>query len=305
MARPRRDDPLDEITTAYMAVGSGLSQPNVSLLSNRSLVPGFEAVSKGSYRVGDIRALKWMAAIGAFHKAGVELLLAAKLVAPIADDLEINNDGEIPSNLGRYMEKPLHIGPGDYLWEHREGDPDSRNDFWFHHHMLTRAPAKYRRGKSLLGDFVVEVADRQYVYLDVVRKPESIPVYAGIHYSADPLFKVIGWERGEDAEIRHFHHEVVDMGQFFDEPEKEREGHLHAEYLDAYAHATGRIRVNISLAIRNALDAIHDRRVRQGIITPEIEIERRDDSPVPPMEPTRAPSGAHPPTEGSSFHESP
>jgi hypothetical protein len=279
MARPRRDNPIDEFTTADMAAGSGLSQPNVSLLSNKALVPGFEAVNKGSYRVGNIRALKHIAAIGAFHKAGVELLLAAKLVAPIAAELEINYAGEIPSNLDRYMHAPLGPRPGDYPWIHREGDPDSRSDFWFHHLLVTRTKDLYRRGESMLGDFVVEVADRQYVYLDAVRKPADIPVIGGIHYSVNPLFKVIGWERGEDAEILPFHHEADSAGQYFTETPKERNRHLQAEYLKAYGHAVGRIRVNISLAIRHALDAIHERRIKQGLITPEIE--RRDDSPVP------------------------
>jgi hypothetical protein len=278
MARPRFDSPLDLFTATELGVGGGTTRRNILLIDEKGRVPFAPTPKDESHRVGDIRTLKHIAVIAAFQKAGIDLLLSLKLVAPIADELEINYS-EIPSNLDRYMEKPLHTGPGDFPWEHQEGDPDSRNDFWFHHLLLTRTPTVYRRGKSMLGDFVIEVADRKYVYMDVIRKPESIPVYAGVHYSADPLFKVIGWERGEDAEILPFHHEVANMGRFFDETEREREGHLHAEYLDAYAHATGRIRVNISLAIRNALDAIHDRRVRQGMIAEEIE--RRDDSPVP------------------------
>lgn len=281
-----------------------MSQPNVIMLSKNERVPDFGSVGMGSYRVGNIRALKRIAAIGAFQKAGIEMLLAAKLMSPIADELEAAYY-EIPSNLGRYMEPPLHTGPGDFLWDHREGDPDHGNDFWFHHLMLTRVPAKYRRRKSLPGDFVVEVADRQYVYMDVIRKPENIKVYAGVHYPTGPLFKVIGWERGEDAEILRFHIEADNVGQYFGEDQEMRERYLHLEYLEAYIHATGRIRVNISLAIRNALDAIHDKRVRQGLIIPEIEVERRDDSPSPPMEPPNAADGAHPPLEGSSFHESP
>jgi hypothetical protein len=269
MARPRRDTPLDDFTTADMAVGVGTSQTNIIMLSKKGLVPGFASVNMGSYRVGNIQALKHIAAIFAVNKAGVELLLAAKLVAPIAAELEINYAGEIPSNLDRYM----------HAWIHREGDPDSRNDFWFHHLLVTRTEGLYRRGESMLGDFVVEVADRQYVYLDAVRKPADIPVIGGIHYSVNPLFKVIGWERGEEAEILPFHHEADAVGQYFSETPKERNRHLQAEYLKAYGHAVGRIRVNISLAIRHALDAIHERRIKQGLITPEIE--RRDDSPIP------------------------
>jgi hypothetical protein len=277
MARPRFDSPLDLFTATELGVGGGTTRRNILLIDEKGRVPFAPTPKDESHRVGDIRTLKHIAVIGAFQKAGVDLLLSLKLEAPIADELENNNNGEIPSNLDRYMQKPLHTGPGDLPWEHREDDPFHGSDFWFHHLLLTRTPAVYRRGKSMLGDFVIEVADRQYVYMDTVRKHESIP---------NPLFKVIGWERGEDAEIRHFHHEVADMGRFFEEEtEKERQGHLMAEYLDAYAHATGRIWLNISLAIRNALDAIHDRRVRQGIIVPEIapenEIERRDDSPIP------------------------
>lgn len=262
MARPRQNASLEEFTTGHLMVAGGLTRRNTLLLAEKDYLPDIGTVGDETHRVGTIRTVKHIAGIGAFHKAGVELIPAARMMAVISGELEAAY-GELPAGFDLYLQRPLNPNPGNYPWDHRDGDPDSRNDFWFHHLLVTRAEGIYRRGQAMVGDFVIEVADRQYVYTDMVRKPADIPIIGGVQYSATPMFKVIGWERGENAEILPIHDEADRMGQYFPETPEERLRHLQREYLMAHAHAVGLIRVNVSLAIRNALDAIHAYRTRE------------------------------------------
>jgi hypothetical protein len=274
MARPRRDAPLNEFTTTDLAVGTRVPQGNMLLLAERDLVPGFGRVGMGAHRVGNYRTLQYAAPIGAFRAAGVELLLAGKIAAPIADHLE-HAYYTVPTMLDSHLKKGVNPCYPNLPWEMREGDPDYRQDFWCHHLLLTRTVI-YRRGIPILGDFIVEIADGRFVYMDTWSRADQVKVVRDIHYSAAPMFEVVGWERGGEAEVIPAHREASTLYG----PEGRAENiRIEAKYMNAYVGAVGRIRVNISLAIRNALDAIHDRRVEQGLIIPEIE--RRDDSPVP------------------------
>lgn len=278
MARPRRDAPLDEFTATDLAVGGGLTNDHMVLLSKRGLMPGFGKVGQGAHRVGNYSTLQHAAIIGAFRLAGIDLLLAGKIAAPIADHLE-HAYYTVPTMLGRYLEEGVNPCYPARPWDLREGetavDPDYRQDFWLHHLLINRTGI-YRRGIPIIGDFIVEIADRRFVYMDTWSRADQVKVIRDIHYSAAPMFEVIGWERGGEAEVIPAHHEASSLEGAEGRAENIR---IEAKYMNAYVGAVGRVRVNISLAIRNALDAIHDRRVEQGLIIPEIE--RRDDSPVP------------------------
>lgn len=277
MARPRRDLPLDALSTTDLAVGTGVNSSSLLLLSRLGLIPDFKPVGLGSHRVGTFRTLRHTAMIGALQSAGLEPRLAARIVAPIVVHLDITD--RVSTRLDQYLDKGVNPNFPGLPFDHRKDDPDFRDEFWLHHFLTTRTGI-YRRGLPILGDFLIEIADLQFVYMDTFDKIDPAKLKKGIHYTADPMFRVTSWERGVDeVEILSINEEAGTLGT----PEGDREyERLEVEYMAAYLGAVGRIRINLSLAIRNALDAIHDRRVEQGLISPEIE--RRDDSPVPSMD---------------------
>jgi hypothetical protein len=278
MARPRRSSPLDEFTATDLGIGGAMSHDHIIQLSKRGLVPGFGKVGQGAHRIGHYRTLQHITIIGAFRAAGVDLLLAGKIAVPIADHLE-HAYYTVPTMLDRYLEKDVNPRYPDLPWDPRENEtvvnPDYRQDFWLHHLLISRTGI-YRRGMPIIGDFLIEIADRQYVYMDTWSRADQTKVVRDIHYSAAPMFEVIGWERGGEAEVVPSYYEASTLEGKEGRAENIR---IEAKYMNAYVGAVGRVRVNISLAIRNALDAIHDRRVEQGLITPKIE--RRDDCTVP------------------------
>lgn len=276
MARPRLGRPLDEFTTTDLGVGGGMPRRNVLYLDERSLLADVGTVGNETHRVGTIRTLRHIAVIGAFQAAGFDLVLAAKLVAPVADHLEARY-GSIPTRMDRYLDKDLNPRFPEYPWPKRENDPLIESEFWVHYMMRTRAEALYRRGEALLTDFVVEVVDRRFVYLGALSKAADTRVVGGMAYPLDPMFRLVGLERGVD-EVQTLL--IAEEAGNLSTPEGKREHkRLEAEYFRAYVHCMGRVHVNVSLAVRNAMDAVHEHRLEKGIIVPEIE--RRDDSPVP------------------------
>ena len=244
MARPKRDLPPDQFTATELAVAGGMSARNFVLLQDKGLAPPGEGVGgKGGGRFWRSAGVSRIAMVGAFNKAGVELLVAARLSSLIAEEFE-EIYGKVFSRLDKYLLPPLNHSKGYYPWKEEDGDHDTADDFWMHHYLLTRTNI-YRKATAFKDDVKFEVVDRKYVFrLGALSTPE-------------PWCRITEWEKG--LAITHTYDEAASSTD--DSARIERERLIGEEYAEAHNNAVGILRVNISIAVRNAFDAIHDYRL--------------------------------------------
>jgi hypothetical protein len=257
MARPSKSNPPDQFTVRELALGAGLSARNSAYVLDRGMGPdpAGQGAGRAGHRLFDSFGLAHFALIGALHRGGVELLVAARLADAVAEELGAAY-GDLRPNLERYLERPLNASAPNYPWPTGPGPGlagDVRDDFWLHHHLRIGAPA-YRPGQALDGDLVLHIVDRTYVYLDVDhdKAQTSEPPQA--------QYRIYDW--GPAAEVRPYYLDGPALDRRDAEARAESR-RLEEEFVQAWWNATARLRINLSLAIRNALDAVFDDRDRR------------------------------------------
>lgn len=175
----------------------------------------------------EVARLNRIAVAGGFVAAGMPLLLSAKLANAIIAHFGAD---EVPTGLEtlcRELSAEIQA-------------PEGNNDFWFHRAVF-RHP-RYGAGQCKPSDCVVEIVDREGVFigthgdLTIERLP---PEFVG---------SIEGWERGSDAHILL----IRSADTNFVGKEEVRK---------LYSNAVGKSVVNISLAVRNALDRLADHRL--------------------------------------------
>ena len=82
------------------------------------------------------------------------------------------------------------------------------------------------------------------------------PVSGGL--PASPDFRIVG--RGSTAQIVAVHEELNSLDVFSDARAADQLRRLERDYLDGRDNAVTRLRINLSLAIRNAFDRLQDQR---------------------------------------------
>lgn len=196
-----------------------------------------------------IKVLKRIAVIGAFINSGVPLFLAARISRIILNEFN-QVDGEAPSGLSHLV---LSVR-NDEILKKRSTD----NDYWYHL-ALYRNPAVYdgHRGLSQPSDAIIHIADRRLISISTPNFPQP---------------SVVGWieqwERGSNARVKY----ITDVIGAPD-PEKLEEWQPKIDNLDREArsvqvNAVGRLRINASLAIRNALDRVQGHRHGEKPVMP-------------------------------------
>ncbi len=241
MARPKKSG--DAFSYNDLAVVAGISGRAVRQVAEAGLLPQGDG----------IRTLKRIAVIGAIVAAGVPLMAAAQVAEAL--NLEFNQaDGETPSGLDNlYRELPPH--EIRLLSDH--------NDYWLHR-ALCRYPEIYARGRSMRGDAVLEIADREFVFVRVKGLSVSIHnpfVPGGLSKTPPPEGRIEDWRRGGNPVFVAF---VEDVVPFDDDGKPTAEAiALDSKMRVAYENAVGLIAVNLSLAIRNGLDQLADHRSGQ------------------------------------------
>ncbi|NJL07373.1 MAG: hypothetical protein HC900_03255 [Methylacidiphilales bacterium] len=241
----RKRDPGPEFSFTDLAVGGALTKRAVQYLSDSGLLPNDQG----------IRALKRTAIIGGFVSAGVPLLVAGRLAKAILENFN-QYDGEAPSGLNHLATK-LSSDEIDTI-------PVEADDYWYHRTLYKNLDI-YPRGKAIPSDALIEIADMKFVFLWSKTVNGAEPV----HMSQDPS-PLIGWieglERGEEStrfvsiieklpplECVFVHHERYQEW-------REAVQRFNSEAQSARDNAIGRLTVNISLAIRTALDRLADYR---------------------------------------------
>jgi hypothetical protein len=248
MPRPSRN-PGPRFSFAELAVAGDMTRRAVQHVIETGLLPPG----------GDIRTLKRMATIGGFAAAGVPLLCAAKIAAAIL--VEFNeSDGEAPSGL-RFIVRELSDDEVSAVREN--GDA---NDYWYH-----LALYKHRKKLGLsesLGktrfDAFIEIIDREFVFMSAAN---NLLILDGVTHrpqEAQFIGWLEGWERASDARLVPLYEKIhIDGCATADRPDNTGAELVNAA-LDARLNAVGTIRVNVSLAIRQALDRVAEYRANHG-----------------------------------------
>jgi hypothetical protein len=248
-------------TSREIALAANLQPRSMALLIDQDLAP--EAVNQSSgksgHRTYDSAAVAHAALLGCLHAAGFELLVSARLAAAFADDYGASY-GRLPANLKTFLYPPLNTG-GGYPWGKMPDDPelDFEQDYWLHH-LLRNRSAVYRRAMAQRGDFVIEIADHQFVVTRILGldniKMHSPVTKGGLPVS--PEYRLVG--RGPSSRIVPIHMEVDSLDFSVDPKSAERMRELERDYLDGRKDAVTTVQINLSLGIRNAFDRIQDDR---------------------------------------------
>ncbi len=228
----------DRFTTPEVAEATGVTSRNVMYLCSIGAVPVAEGGhGRGRHRQLDIEGLARVAVIAALYNAGVEIYLASKLVEAIGDDSDVHGI----SNLEALISRP-HSGVIKLMIEQGW---DTENAFYLHR-AFRRHSNSYTPHIAIAYDRLFEICDRTFVFLNHLA-PDSENQTLWPSKKPTALFKISGWRKGDSVELKHA----------LSPP---RGGRLPREWADALQNFRGMMRINVSLAIRDALDSIADSR---------------------------------------------
>lgn len=264
MARPRilADDIF---TSREIALAAGLTPRNFGFLADEGLAPRAlepETDGQSGSKLYHAEAMAQTALVGSLHAAGFELLVSARLATAFADEYGASH-GRLPANLNAFWRTKALNPSGGIPWGKTDNGIPIDQDFWIHHLLRNRSQV-YRRGTAIPGDCVIEIADNTYVLTrlhDLAIKTSSAA--SGKALPASPFYRIVG--RGAAAHIVPIHMEVETMDFGIDPRSREKMSSLEDEYMTGRSHAVTLVNVNLSLAIRNALDRLQDvREARQA-----------------------------------------
>jgi hypothetical protein len=260
MGRPGRlTDNL--FSSREVARAAGLSPRNFALLTEEGLAPAAIGAGGGQagHRTYDAAALSHAALLGALNLAGLELLVAGRLARAFVEQFTATY-GKLPTNLAGLLRSEACVAQHWWPWRNApdRAPPDLENDFWLHG-QLRRHADFYPKGLPIRGDFVVDIADHAYVSTEFtgmggvkIHSPVSAPL------SFNPEFRIEG--RGAQAQILAVHEELDDCDFHASPVSAAQLRALQDAYAAARENAVTRVRINMSLAIRNAFDAAYDMR---------------------------------------------
>ena len=191
-----------------------------------------------------VHAVKRVAVIGALAGAGMPLMVAGRLVA-VVRKMDFNQaDGEIPAgynNLARELEAKGHWPA---TWP--------QDDFSLHKELL-KHPKIYTPGKALSYDAVLEVINKQLVYVGSAGFGSETPPDGNVR---DPRFsgRIEGWAR--DSAMRFVSGAEFIVCDPADPKYEEDQRKLISLVEDVRPNALAKIVVNASLAIRTGFDRL-------------------------------------------------
>ena len=237
---PKKSDAGDSFSFAELALAGAMTKrafQHVADAERPSLLPPGNG----------IKVLKRIAVIGAIMNSGVPLFLAARISRTILNEFN-QPDGEAPSGLSGFVRAVVAAKDRDIrpLTE----APSDGNDYWYHL-TLYRNPAIYGaiRGMRQSSDFLLHISDRRTI------------TYSTPNFSKPSLVGwVEEWERGTSASVKYATEVLGSPDPEKPEEWQEKVSRLNREALAAQVNAVGRLTVNVSLAIRSALDRVQDHR---------------------------------------------
>jgi len=239
--RRRRNASPDTFTTGEIAPATGLPLRSVIHLCEIGLLPSTGGKGRGAKRELSVEALGRVAAISALHNAGVPIVTGARLVEALADDPEI---GIKMGGLGHLLHKPHNPTEGRLPFEaevSREYDLD--NPFWLHYCLVSFSTI-YKRNTALANDNLLEIVDCKFVFHNTLVDQKGI-LAPGKEVSPGSLMvEVDGWGTKNVTATNLPLNSLSQQGA-----------------RQVRQHFRGLITANVSLAMRDTLDAVHDYRL--------------------------------------------
>ncbi len=254
MGRPTKGSEL-QFTSRELGQAVNLTTRNMGFLQEQNLAPApiRGDVGRGGHRLYNSAAFAHAALIGALHLAGFELMAAARLAGALADDFE-SMYGQLHSNIKNQAQSHRSlfsgIGTGAAL----------DDDFWVYSRLVDGVDG-YRPDLPERGDAILEIADHEFVLTSTFGW-KGRTMWMGLKDGVDhvPEYRIVG--RGPGVDVISF---VDEIGSLDFEVYPENRAHAHElthQYLAARENAVALIRLNMSLAIRNAFGRILKDRTR-------------------------------------------
>jgi len=218
----------DTFSFSELALAGGIGKSAYQHLAGTGLLPGGRGIED----------FKRLATIGAFMASGLPLMTAAGMSKTIIEMRFNQSDCERLSGVSTLLHCSSNSAFGDF---------PSVNDYWIHFGLHRQG---IRTGQEKLrSDALIEIVDRHYVFIRSELLSTLNPVLMGQEEAS-----LVGWleEWGRGAEPRLIH---IGLGNV-----KYRQ--IYTEAQAARVNAVGTMTVNISLAIRRALDRLADHRER-------------------------------------------
>jgi hypothetical protein len=250
MSRPLLAE--DRFTSRELALAAELTPRNMALLVEQGLAP--DAVEgrggRGGHRSYDSVGLGALTLVGALHRAGMELLVAARLAGAMTEEYTAIY-GRLPSNLAAYLQAPHNPKPGYRPWDQSLPMVDLEDDYWLHNRLRCHSEI-YQQGVALRGDMVVEIVDQTYVLTKSHDFEVGILSPIGGSVPANPEYRIVG--KGSTARIVGIHEGLGSFDFSTDRESAEAYRSEQNRYLRARENAVTCLRVNVALAVRNGLD---------------------------------------------------
>jgi hypothetical protein len=260
MPRPRPDSPVELYTVTELEIGSGLPVRSFEYLRRAQLAPSplVSANGPGTTAIFDYEAgLVRCAIIGAVFAAGPSLVMATQLGTEIYGELDLA-DREKMSRIRYYRDIGRFLKPEDYDDRGNVIEPKV-------HARLVDHPKIYKPGAARSDDLRVYVVDRKFVFSRYGNMPTA-SAFGGRNAPAEMRFHIKGWARNSEklekiSSITFESFESTLPLDWWDNVDaKERARQLEEMANQALENAVSMISINVSLAIRNALDRIHELR---------------------------------------------
>ena len=251
MARPKHTNP-EHFTSGEISHGTGISMRNLQVIRDNGLAPeGGQWLPSGLW---DLSGMVHFALIAAFTANKAPLLHSAKL----AQELLYTHSDFGFGYLSRVEHE--HYGQKLEIWT-----PATENfdfDFWYHHALRTRYQGIYRRSQAWRGDHIFLIADGKYTALDVHDPIHRLGTSWGkttIEPGPDP-FCIILPEADPSGSL---------VSPVYEDPRMNvQTGEFDIAVLDEYRaaiyNAVNLNSINLSVAVRNCADRIHDLRMSKG-----------------------------------------
>lgn len=253
MARPKHTNP-ENFTSGEISHGTGISVRNLQVLRDSGLSPNAAEISQNTpSNLYDLGGLVHFSLVGALVSSGLALVHSAKLAKALRWEFNDFRFGYM-SGLSRNR-----FGNDVGYWTPETGDYNF--EFWYHRGLRLNNIATYCEKTAWDNDILLLVADQQYALIDIHKRIHSgIKTIFGNHTvetGPDPFCQIVDSDDGSGPT-------VIPLYEREEWNNSARQLDLLQEYRDALNNAVGVTRVNLSLAIRNSADRIHDLRAEKG-----------------------------------------
>jgi hypothetical protein len=240
--RRRRNARPDTFTTGEIAPATALPLRSVIHLCEIGLLPSTGGHGRGAKRELSVEALGRVAAIAALHQAGVPIVTGARLIEALAADDDI---GVKIGGLQHLLQKPHNPNTGhlpfdvEVLREH-----DLNNPFWQHYY-FSKHSTIYKRNTAFAYDNLLEIVDCKWCFSNALVDQDGTLTPLRAVSPGSLMVEIEGWG------TKHVTATNLPLNALSAEGAKM----IRQQF-------RGLITANVSLMMRDVLDAIEDLRPR-------------------------------------------